>query len=283
MKFWLAIAALVILIATIGGAQAKQLNVTASILPLADFVKNVGREHVKVSCVLAAGSSPHTFTPSPADVKKLARSDLFVTIGIGLEEWADDFVAAAAQKNLKVLKLGESLGYKGGDNPHIWLDPVLAQRMIAKIAESLSALAPAASSAFLKNASEYTRRLQALHSHYVKQLAPFKGKKVVQFHPAFSYLLKRYHLGELAVIEPHPGKKPTSKHLSRIIGALRKEPVRIILMGPQLSEKTAHTIAREAQATIVMVDPLGDPTIPSMNTYISLMELNLKAIVGSLR
>ena len=266
-----------------GVVHAEQINVTASILPVADWARNVGKERVRISCVLSGSSSPHTFSPSPTDVKSLARADVFIMIGIGLEEWAEGLVSAAAKPNLTVLKLGQRLGLKQGDNPHVWLDPHLAQKMVLQIAEAFSTLDPGAKEFYHDNANRYNGEIQALHERFSPQFAALGQRKVVQFHPAFTYMLNRYNVGVLDVIEAHPGKEPTSKNLQSIIVRLRKEKKRVVLIEPQLLSTAAATIAREASATLVMADPLGDPTIPSRSTYLSLMEFNLNALLNSLR
>lgn len=266
-----------------GHAHGRQLDVTTSILPVADWARNVGKDRVNVSCVLSGGSSPHTFTPSPFDVKRLASADLFIMVGIGLEEWAESFVSAAGKRELTILKLGEKLGFQQGDNPHVWLDPYLAQKMVQKIAEAFSRLDPDSRDFYDGNARVYIREIQALHARFTPQFAAIKGKKVVQFHPAFTYMLRRYSIGVLDSIEQHPGKEPTSKHLQNIIVKLRKETKRVVIIEPQLSSTAAAMVAREASATLVVADPLGDTTFPARSTYLALMEFNLNALLENLR
>ena len=280
---WLAAVVVILFLVVGGAAQAERLNVTTSIMPLADWAWNVGKGRVNVSCILSGGSSPHTFAPTPSDVKRLASADVFIMIGIGLEEWAEGFVSAAAKPELSIVRLGQRIGYKEGDNPHVWLDPHLAERMVSEIARAFSRLDPTSERFYKDNADAYVRKLKSLHERFASQFAKLKTRKVVQFHPAFTYMLRRYGIGVLDVIEPHPGKEPTSKHLQSIIVKLRREPKRVVLIEPQLSSKAAATVAREGQATLVVVDPLGDASVPERSTYLSLMEFNLNALLNSLQ
>ena len=271
------------LVCLAGLGSAGPLRVTASVLPIADWARNVGGDRVSVSCVLSGGSSPHTFTPSPSDVSKLARADVFMMIGVGLEEWAQDFITAAGRRGLIVVKLGERIGFKEGTNPHVWLDPSLAQKMVFEVARALGSLDPESDALYEKNARLYARKIEALDRRFAPKFAALGQRSVVQFHPAFTYLLRRYGVGVLDVIEPHPGKRPSSKHLQQIILELRKQPRRIVLLEPQLSSKAAVAVAREAGASLVVLDPLGDLTVPSRSTYLSLMEFDLNALLRSLR
>ncbi len=266
-----------------GLGLARPLRVTASVLPIADWARNVGGDRVSVSCVLSSGSSPHTFTPSPSDVTKLARADVFMMIGVGLEEWAQDFIAAAGRRGLIVVKLGERIGFKEGANPHVWLDPNLAMKMVFEMARALGSLDPKSRALYEKNARRYVSKIEALDSRFAPKFAALGQRSVVQFHPAFTYLLRHYGVGVLDVIEPHPGKRPSSKHLQQIILRLRKQPRRIVLIEPQLSSKAAVAVASETDASLVVLDPLGDLTVPSRSTYLSLLEFDLSELLKSLR
>lgn len=53
-----------------GTCFGAKLKVAASIYPIGDIVKQVGKDYVDVTVVLPAGASPHTFEPTPGLVKK---------------------------------------------------------------------------------------------------------------------------------------------------------------------------------------------------------------------
>lgn len=283
MRVFLAVLLLAFTLLNSGFARCGKINVVASIPPLADWAANIGKDYVTARCLLARGASPHTFAPTPSDAAKLSHADIFVMIGLGLEEWAQKFVAAAAPSKLVVLKLGERLGFSPGDNPHIWLDPVLAKKMVLLIADALCRIDPTRSDFFRHNAEEYCERLRLLDEKFRTRLGSVRQKKLVTLHPAFSYLLKRYGLTELAVIYPFPGKQPSVRHLQHVIQLIRQQPVRIILIEPQVSARAARTVAAETSAKLVLVDPLGDIADPKRSNYLKLMEFNLDALVFALK
>ena len=53
-----------------GRTPSETIGVIVSILPLADFVKNVGKSRVKVDVLVPPGASPHTYEPTPSQLKK---------------------------------------------------------------------------------------------------------------------------------------------------------------------------------------------------------------------
>src|SRR2546427_9382734 len=77
-------------------AAAAPLKVVATIFPLADLVHQIGKEHVEVVTLLPSGASPHTFEPTPSQVRDLAHAEVFVCVGAGLDGWAAKLLAARA-------------------------------------------------------------------------------------------------------------------------------------------------------------------------------------------
>ncbi|HAR62750.1 MAG: hypothetical protein DKM50_06570 [Candidatus Margulisiibacteriota bacterium] len=77
--------------------QAKQTKsgkiiVYSTVFPIADMVKNIGGNRVKVYTILPPGASPHTFEPTPRDVGNLHKADIIFKVGFGLEFWIDKFI-----------------------------------------------------------------------------------------------------------------------------------------------------------------------------------------------
>ena len=65
-----------------------------TIAPLGDFVKAVGGEKVEVTVVVPPGAEPHTFEPTPSLMVDVAKADLYVMNGAGLEFWMDKLLEA---------------------------------------------------------------------------------------------------------------------------------------------------------------------------------------------
>ena len=87
-------------------ADPIQVVVTTSIV--ADWVENVGGEHVDVFSLVPVGVDPHGFQPGAQDVAKVADADLVLSVGLGLEEsWLRDLLENAAQDPDAIVELGE--------------------------------------------------------------------------------------------------------------------------------------------------------------------------------
>ena len=93
-----------------------KLNVGVSILPLADFTRQVGGDKVSIEILVPPGSSPHTFEPTAKQLQALNKARVLVLNGLGLEFWADKVINALNNPGLKVIKTGLRLRARKGDN-----------------------------------------------------------------------------------------------------------------------------------------------------------------------
>lgn len=273
-------------------SQADQrLTVIASIHPLSDIIKNIGKDRINSAALLPPGASPHIFEPTPSTMRTIRQAKIFFKIGAGLELWADRIIKSASAENLRVVDLSETMpllysthnhkskaGHKNNGShpdPHYWLDPVLCIRIVDKIAEGLSSIDPASKAYYMKNAASYKKELGELNKEIKSRVDGFSHREYVTFHSAWRYFSERYNLKILGVIEDAPGREPTPKNISNIISSLKKSNAKVVFAEPQFNPKIAAAIAKEAGASVIFLDPIGSPKDSRTNTYINLMKFNI--------
>ena len=89
-------------------AAPKSVRVVVTNNIVADWVENVGGDHVEVFSLLPVGADPHAFQPGAKDVAKIADADLVLGIGLGLEEsWLRGLVRNAARDESAIVELGD--------------------------------------------------------------------------------------------------------------------------------------------------------------------------------
>ena len=89
-------------------AAPKPVRVVVTNNIVADWVENVGGDHVEVFSLLPVGADPHAFQPGAKDVAKIADADLVLSIGLGLEElWLRELVRNAARDESAIVELGD--------------------------------------------------------------------------------------------------------------------------------------------------------------------------------
>jgi zinc transport system substrate-binding protein len=284
MKNFIIIALLFFSLSTGSHAYAEKIKVIASIAPLADFVKQIGGEQVDVTLLLPPGASPHIYEPTPKTLLDISRAKIFIKVGSGLEFWAEKIIKASGNKNLVVVIASSGIPliqrtgshHTRGVDPHIWLDPTIARTIVTKIEKALIEVDPPHSELYRANASAYKARLSQLDREIAEKVKMFKTKEYVTFHPAWNYFSKRYGLSVAGVIEESPGKEPGPKHIAQIVKEINRIGSRVVFAEPQFNPKIAEAVARECNAEIVILDPIGGQQ--GRETYVDLMRYNISAM-----
>jgi len=264
-----------------------RLLVAASIAPLADFARQVGGDHVNVVTLVPPGASPHTYELTPSQVEHVARANLLVLNGIGLEYWADNLIQGAGNPRLIVVDtsqgieiLDDETGGLGG-NPHVWLDPRNVIMQVEHIRDALIQADAAHAEVYRSRSQAYIDQLHALDREVAAETGTWSSREFVAFHPAWVYFARRYGLEQAAVIESSPGREPSPAEVARIIETAKRIGARAIFAEPQFSTKAAQTIAEETGAAVLFLDPLGS----SLNdpSYLSLLRYNVVQMAVALR
>jgi zinc transport system substrate-binding protein len=263
--------------------QGTELKVVASIFPLADFARNVGQDKIEVITLLPPGADPHSYGPKPGQVRDMAEARVFIKNGAGLELWAEKLVSAADHHLVEIdTSEGIELVMDDESNPHIWLDPVLAQEQVRDIRDALIEVDPQNREFYQGNAQRYLAELDLLAADIRREVNTFSTTKFIAFHPAWSYFAQRFGLSEVAVIESRHSVEPlTPSHLAKVIERGKHEGVRVIfakLRATPRAKQTVKDVAAEIDAEVIYLDPMGGPDLEDRDTYLKLMRYNLGRI-----
>ncbi len=267
------------------------VNVTVSLAPFADFVREIGGDKVKVSVVIPPGANPHVFEPTPSQLSSLAKSDIFIFMGLDFEFWKDKFINSVGNKSLRLVELSDGMnilddaeeehvcedsdctGHSKG-NPHLWTSPKAVIEFIPKIEKALCDADPGNSSFYKSRAGEFKRKLLILDKECAEMADSLKNKKFLSQHAAWTYFAHDYNLQQIGIIELSPGKEPSPAHIKQIIDLARKNGVKMIFADAQFSPKAAQVVADDGKLVVVRLDPIGDAN----TSYITLMRSNLAKI-----
>jgi ABC-type Zn uptake system ZnuABC Zn-binding protein ZnuA len=274
-----------------GDGRGDGLRVVATTTQVADLVANVGGDRVRVTSLLKPGIDAHDYEPSPADIDAIARADLVVQNGVGLEEWLGDTIESSGFAGPVVdASQGVRLRQVDGEaDPHIWQDPGNARRMAANIERGLAAAEPADASAFAANLAAYTKELEALDAEVERQIDSLANTKVVTNHDAFGYYLDRYGLELVGSVIPSfdTSAELSGRDIRDLVAKIRATGVKAIFSETSLPPRAAETIGREAGVKVVVGDDalygdaLGPPGSDG-DTYLKMIRHNTATIVGNL-
>jgi ABC-type Zn uptake system ZnuABC Zn-binding protein ZnuA len=274
-----------------GDGGGDGLRVVATTTQVADLAANVGGDRAQVTSLLKPGIDAHDYEPSPADIDAIARADLVVQNGVGLEEWLGDTIESSGFAGPVVdASQGVRLRQVDGEaDPHIWQDPGNARRMAANIQRGLAAAEPADASAFAANLAAYTRELETLDAEVERQIDSLANKKVVTNHDAFGYYLDRYGLELVGSVIPSfdTSAELSGRDIRDLVARVKATGVKAIFSETSLPPRAAETIGREARVEVVVGadalygDALGPPGSDG-DTYLKMIRHNTATIVGNL-
>lgn len=274
------------------GAE-KKLVVVASLFPLYDFARNIGKERVEVILLLPPGVEPHSYEPSPGDILKIHKADIFLYTGDTMEPWITTVRKSIRGEKPLIVDTGQSVrandghapheddaDHHGRQDPHIWLDFSNAEKMVDEILEGFVRDDPSGKEYYTRNAGAYKQKLQALDRNYSVSLASCKKRVLIHGgHFAFGYLARRYNLRYLSAYQGFaPNAEPTPQNLIDLVEKLRDNKLRFLFYEELVVPRVAETLARETGAGLLKLNGAHNVTKNELRqgiTFISLMEQNL--------
>src|SRR5699024_1158024 len=148
----------VILSACQSNASEDDNKIFTSIYPLQYVTKEIAGDTAEVTSMYPPGVDAHTYEPTTKQLTELAKSELFVYLGAGMEGFAEHAAEALADTNVQFLEIGENEalfiegdeeedhdhdhGHSHDVDPHIWLDPLRMIQVGEMVTQQLSNLHP---------------------------------------------------------------------------------------------------------------------------------------------
>lgn len=276
-------------------AEPQQTLLLATIPPLGYILEELAGDSATVEVLLPAGASPHAFEPRPSDARRAQQAAALVYVSDEVDGWAARLDCAQRIALLELVPADRRLpaaletGHEhvhgdgcqhGDDDPHFWTDPLLVRELLPELARLLGELDPEGADAYQHNAQTFAAELEELDREVRARLKPHAGAAVILFHPSLRYLLERYGLELVAVIEPAPGKEPSPAELVRLLELARDREVRALFSEPQLSAGPVNAIAEALALPVYALDPLGGQS--GRDGYRELIIYNAETLAGAL-
>lgn len=290
------VAILMLLAAVLAASEAPR--VLATTYPMWLLTRMAGAPRLQPTLLLGAGlGCPHDYALTPQDLAKVARAEVLVANGLGLEEFLGAPLAAANPR-LQVIDAGVAVPaaelLAGGDeeaghadhrpgaarNPHLFASPRQAARIVRFLAGELARLDPDGADAYRSNAAAAGQRLDRLADEMKTALAAVPARRVVVQHDVFGYLARDCGLTVVAELQEHPGNDPSAAALAALVAAARTGGARAVLTEPQYPARIGEVVAREAGVALTSLDPLASgPADPPAGHYEAVMRANLAALL----
>ncbi len=275
---------------------AEKLNVVASFSILGDMVREVGGERVAVLALVGPNADAHVHEATPRDAKAVARADVLVVNGLGLEGWMARLTDSTrfrrtvveATKGIAPRRMREHEGAAEREvlDPHAWQSLANGKVYVANIRDALAAADPAGREAYAANAARYADEIDRLDGEIRAQLArlPPERRRVITSHTSFGYFAAAYGLEFIAPEGVSTDSEPSARDVARIVRQIRAEHIPAVFMENIADHRLLDQIARDTGARIggtLYSDALSEPDGPA-GTYVAMVRHNVAVLVAAL-
>jgi zinc transport system substrate-binding protein len=295
-----------------------KLKVLSTLFPYHDWAMVIGGDLVESTLILPPGVETHSFDPTPKDIARIQQSDIFIYTGKYMEPWAEDLVAGAVGKGLRVIEAGILvellIGEADGDHghhqdhkgkghqetdgkdkhghgnvdPHIWLEFTNAAKIVLGMAQAFAEKDPKNGEIYMARAEAYGDSLRELDQRYAKTLETCRQRTIIYGgHFAFGYAAKRYQLKHISPYKGFsPNAEPSPKDVAQLARRMKKEGHSHIFFEEGIEPKVAKVISSETGAKMLLLHGahnLGKKELEDKVTYLSLMNGNLERLQEGLQ
>jgi zinc/manganese transport system substrate-binding protein len=282
-------------------AESASLRVVCTTTILADIARQVGGSRIEVFSLMKAGVDPHTYQPTPDDVRVIASAQLVVVNGLGYEGWLDQLITAAGVGRERVVVASTGVEaitapghyhadghhHAGEQDPHAWHDAKNGMRYAANLRDALVIADPAHANDYQAWTDLYQAQLRVMDAWVKKQIAtlPIERRVLVTSHDAMAYFARAYGLEVVAVEGIATGQEPDPAHFSALIALLRQRGVPAVFIETTANPKVVERLGIEANAQLggtLLSDSLQLPSRLG-DSYLGMFAYNTRVIVSGLQ
>lgn len=294
-------------------AVAAQPVIVSSIKPVGWLVAELAPQQVAQQTIVPAGFSPHEYQLRPQDAAAISSADVVVWVGPAMEPWLVPQVAKLpAERQLALLPElrqdhnhghhhdhddhghdeqehhhdhGEA-GQAGTSlisDPHLWLNPLAMKEAAVNVAALLSARYPQHQAEIGKNLSNFSARLTALDAELAQDFAPVAQTGFAVYHDAYSHLVARYQLNQVAAVWRHESVPPGAKARAVLLKQLADGEVACLFYEPEHGADQVDKWLGKNSIRYSEIDLLGQSAPAGIGGYETFMRAVSQTMTACLR
>src|SRR5699024_1651986 len=215
----------------------EKIQIITTLFPQYDFARVIVKDKGEIDLLLPPGVEAHSYEPTPQDISKIKKADVFIYTGEYMETWAEKVIKNVGEDNSAIVDLSEDIelidgddhdhhdqeeghdDHHGGKDPHIWLDPVYAQEMVDNIVEAVVKVDKNNEDFYRENGDAYKEKLAELDKKFTETFEKTEHKTIIYGgHFAFGYFAKRYGLDYISPYNGFtPNAEPTPQRITELI------------------------------------------------------------------
>lgn len=285
-------------------AADKKPFVVATTTMVADLVRAVGGERVRVHGLMAPGVDPHLYKPTARDVADLRRADAVFYNGLFLEGRMTDALVNRAREGGAVWAVAEAVPeedrleppeFEGHYDPHVWFDGQLWALTVDVVVEGLSQIDPEGAEAYARGGQQAKEEILALDAWTRERLAaiPPERRVLITSHDAYNYFGRAYGFEVVGVQGISTAGEAGLADIARMVDFIRERGIPAIFVESSVAPNAIERISEDA-GVAVGGELFSDATGPAgemetvngetydVGTYVGMVKHNVNAMVAAL-
>ncbi len=275
------------------------IQAIATVGMVADVVRNVGGEPVKVVQVMGSGVDPHLYKATRDDVQTIMRGDIVFYSGLMLEgKMVDTLIKVSRSKSVYAVteRIDESYllepeDFPGHHDPHVWMDVSAWSKCVDVVAEALSEYDPPHARDYQANAASYRQQLADLHEYGLKSVRtiPKDNRVLVTSHDAFNYFGRAYELDVQGVQGISTESEAGLRRINDLVDMLVEKKVSAVFVESSVPRKNIEALvdgARSRGHEVIIGGELYSDAMGQAGTYegtyVGMLDHNITAVTRAL-
>lgn len=256
-----------------------KVSIVATIYPLAWMASDLDPA-ATITTIVGPGLEPHDFSPTINDAKLMESAELLI-VNRMVDEWVFDAIVDRKGQTVSVM---EMLNFPSLEDPHVWLDPILAQQIVKDVGGQLELIDPKNADVIRDNVSKKVAVLQGIDDAYRTGLASCSIPEIVSSHDAFGFLAKRYGFTVHSINGISPEDEPSTSKLVELTDLIRTHNITTVFFEELASPALAKTLADETGAKTDVLDAIESLSSEESERleYPGIMEKNLAKLKAAM-
>lgn len=286
-------------------STSDKIEIVTTLFPQYDFARQIVGDKAEVTLLLPPGMESHSYEPTPADMIKINKANLFIYTGELMEPWAHKMIESVDSEQVKVLDVSQGIpllapneadeqhhdheaeveghehseddGHHHTYDPHIWTSPQNAKVMVNNILEALCEVDLQNADYYKANAQAYQLQLDNLNDEF--EVVVSNSKHDTIYHSgrfAMQYLMQQYGINYVSA--PFEAE-PSAALVAQVINEIKANNIPAIYYEELITPKIAQMISEETGAQMLLLHSCHNVSKEDFDngvTYLSLMEQNVE-------
>ena len=218
----------------------SEKTIVTSFYPIEFVAKRIAGKDFKVVNLTPQGAEPHDIELSPNKTQLLQEAKLAIVLGGGFQPAIEK---TAESRDDETLNLMNKLYGDKKQDPHIWLDPSLMQKVVKLVTEQIKKINPENTDLYSERSELLIQDLQNLDKKYKEGLSQCVSRTFVTSHDAFSRLATRYGLRQESIAGISPENEPSPARLNELKKLVEEKNVSVIFTEELVSDKVAKSLS----------------------------------------